>query len=115
MSTEKVNKKIHCPCGSYINSKSERQHKLTKKHIRYEKTGLVTVRKSSTKEYQRNRLKHNNNLRIKQREACKKWYEGNKVKLLEKRKAYPCRAKIKKKLEKSLEKIFKHRLICVAT
>ena len=101
--------KIQCPCGSRINPKSETQHKLTKKHIRYEKTGLTSL--SDRKEYQRDRFKNNPELRKKQREACRSWYVNNKEKLLNRRKQFPCRAKIKSKLEVSLISIFKRHLI----
>ena len=101
--------KIKCPCGSFIKPTSEKRHKLTKRHTRYEQTGHAIA--SSRKEYQRDRFNNNPELRKKQRDACKQWYTNNKEKLLNRRKQFPCRAKIKSKLEVSLRRIFKRRLI----
>ena len=77
---------INCPCGATIKNVSLNRHNKTKKHLYYLETGEIMIRDNN--EYQRKRLGSNPELREKQRQVCKEYYENNKENIHERHKIY---------------------------
>ena len=103
MSEKKENEKIICPCGSIIkNSKYLNRHNKSKKHIYFLENG--ELRRPDNKEYQRKRLSSNPELRNKQRQLCKDYYEKNKTVIQQRHQKYrEDRKKTKLELKKNCE------------
>ena len=76
--------RITCPCGSSILNKSKKTHELTKHHQYYLEYNRQM--KTDNPEYQRRRLNNDTEKRMKQRQACRDYYERNKNHILATRK-----------------------------
>ena len=76
--------RINCPCGSTILKKSIKTHELTKRH-RYYLQHKCKMIKTNNPHYQRTRLNNDATKRMKQRQACRDYYERNKDKIFTRR------------------------------
>ena len=76
--------RIICPYGSSILYKSKKTHELTKHHQHFLQHNCQM--KTANPEYQRRRLNNDAEKRMKQRQACRNYYERNKDHILATRK-----------------------------